>query len=206
MTFIKICGLTNKEDALAAVSWGANALGFIFAPSTRQVTPQVAAEICKEVPPSIWKIGVFVNADLGEVKQIAHFCGLTALQFHGAESPLYCAQAPLPVIKTIKIKGRESLKEIDKYDQDLFLLEGFHPEKAGGTGETFPWELVLGIKGKKIILAGGLNPQNVSRAISLLRPWGVDVCSGVEKFPGKKDINKMAQFIKEVKRADARTR
>lgn len=207
MTFIKICGTTNIGDALAAISLGTNALGFIFAPSPRQITPEAAMKICQEVPPYIWRVGVFVNADWPEVKQIADLGFLSHLQFHGQESPAYCAQAPLPVIKTIKIKGKEDLKEIAKYDQDLFLFEGFHPEKAGGSGETFPWELVSEIKGKiNFILAGGLNPQNVSRAISLLHPWGVDVCSGVEESPGKKDRNKLAQFIKEVKRTDAFTK
>lgn len=207
MTFIKICGLTNIPDALAAVSLGADALGFIFAPSPRQVSPEVALAICKELPPHIWKVGVFVNADLKEVKQIANLCGLTTLQFHGEESPGYCAQAPLPVIKTIKIKGVESLPEIKNYASSLLLLEGHHPTQAGGTGKTFPWELVLKIKDKiNFILAGGLTPQNVSRAIALLHPWGVDVCSGVEESPGKKDKNKMSKFIKEVKRSYALTR
>lgn len=207
MTFIKICGLTNIPDALAAVSLGANALGFIFAPSPRQITPQIALEICKEIPPFIWKVGIFVNADLKEVIQIANYCGLTAFQFHGEESPAYCAQAPLPVIKTIKVKGVGSLKEIPEYKSTLFLLEGFHPKRAGGAGNTFPWELALEIKGKiNFILSGGLKPENVSRAISLLRPWGVDVCSGIEHKPGKKDINKMTQFIKEVRRIDALAR
>lgn len=207
MTFIKICGLTNMGDALAAVSLGANALGFIFAPSPRQITPQVAMEICKEIPPFIWKVGVFVNADLREVIQIANYCGLTACQFHGEETPAYCAQVPWPVIKTIKIKGMESLQEIPQYKSTLFLLEGFHPERAGGAGITFPWGLALEIKGKiNFILSGGLKPENVSEAISLLRPWGVDVCSGIEDKPGKKDINKMTQFIKEVRRTDGLAR
>lgn len=207
MTFIKICGLTNIPDALAATSLGADALGFIFAPSPRQVTPEMVLTICKELPPLIWKVGVFVNADLSEATQIANFCGLTTLQFHGEESPEYCAQARLPVIKTIKIKGVESLQEIRKYKSLLFLLESFHPNLAGGTGLPFPWELALSIKDKtNFILSGGLNPENVVRAISLLRPWGVDVCSGVEDSPGKKNKNKMAQFIKEVRKIDALTR
>lgn len=207
MTFIKICGLTNIPDALAAVSLGANALGFIFAPSPRQVSPEMALSICKELPPYIWKVGVFVNADLKEVIQIANFCGLTTLQFHGDESPEYCAQAPLPVIKTIRIKGVESLPAIKNYASSLLLLEGYHPTLAGGTGQTFPWELVLGIKDKiNFILAGGLNPENIAQAISMVHPWGVDVSSGVEEWPGKKDKNKMAYFIKEVRRIDALAR
>ncbi len=204
MTFIKICGLTNLSDALVAISCGADALGFIFAPSPRQVIPEIVMQINKEIPSSIWRVGVFVNADLKQVKQIAEFCNLTHLQFHGEESPAYCAQAPLPVIKTIKIKGVASLQEINQYSSPLFLLEGFHSEQAGGTGKTFPWELALEIKEKiRFILAGGLNPENVSRAISLLHPWGVDVCSGVEASPGKKDENKLRKFIEEVKRVDA---
>lgn len=204
MTFIKICGLTNIPDALAAVSLGADALGFIFAPSPRQVTPEQALDICKELPSPIWKVGVFVNADLREVKEIANFCGLSALQFHGEEPPEYCTQAPLPPIKTIKIKGAESLQEVPKYSSCILLLEAYHPQQAGGMGKTFPWELALSLKDKiNFILAGGLNPANIAQAISLLHPWGVDVSSGVEKWPGKKDINKMAQFIKEVRRIDA---
>lgn len=204
MTMIKICGITNLPDALEAVSLGADALGFIFAPSPRQISLSTAQKICQEIPPAIWRVGVFVNADLREVRKIADSCELTALQFHGAETPAYCAQFSKLIIKAIRIKNANSLQEIANYPSAIILLEGFHPQQAGGTGTSFPWEMALEIRKKRnFILAGGLNSENVSRAISLLQPWGVDVCSGVERVPGKKDKEKMAQFIKEVKRADA---
>ncbi len=207
MTIIKICGITNIPDAREAVSLGADALGFIFAPSPRQVTPQIALEICQEIPPSIWRVGVFVNTDLRVVQKIADYCGLTILQFHGEETPAYCAQFSRPVIKAIHVKNYDSFRELANYPSAIILLEGFHPQQRGGTGTGFSWEMALEVRKKRnFILSGGLNPENVARAISLLQPWGVDVCSGVERRPGEKDKEKMAQFIKEVKRADALTK
>jgi phosphoribosylanthranilate isomerase len=207
MTIIKICGITNIPDAREAVSLGADALGFIFAPSPRQVTPQIAREICQEIPASIWRVGVFVNADPQVVQKIADYCGLTILQFHGEETPAYCAQFSRPIIKAIRVENYASFRKLANYPSAIILLEGFHPQRRGGTGKAFPWEMALELRKKRnFILSGGLNPENVARAISLLQPWGVDVCSGVERRPREKDKEKMAQFIKEVKRADALTK
>ena len=211
MTWIKICGITNIPDALEASSLGVDALGFIFAPSPRNVTSAVVEEIVREVirsfPRGPLKVGVFVNEDIEEVRRCAEKCSLDALQFHGRESPEYCSQLSLPQIKAIGVKDPGSLREMDRYPFASILLDTFAPERAGGTGKSFRWELALEARKKRnFILSGGLNPGNVNQAIHLLRPLGVDVCSGVELSPGKKDRSQMAEFIKEVKRADESTR
>ena len=207
MTWIKICGITNEEDALQAVSLEVDAVGFIFAPSPRRVEPFTAQEIVQYLPPSVLRVGVFVNQDYSEVERILKDCGLTALQFHGKELPEYCRKFSLPVIKAIPIKDLESLREIDKYPNVSILLDTYHPAKAGGTGKTFPWETALKAKEKKnFILSGGLTPDNVEEAIRKVRPFGVDVGSGVESMPGKKDFFKKVEFVKEVKKADEETR
>jgi phosphoribosylanthranilate isomerase len=206
-TWVKICGMTNLEDALEAASLGAHALGFIFAPSPRRVEPGAAREIIRRLPPSVLKVGVFVDESLPEVRRLADYCGLSMVQFHGQETPAYCRQMPLPVIKAVRIKNMESLQEMEQYPFASILLDTWSPHKSGGTGEPFSWELALeaGKKGN-FILSGGLNPNNVYRAIRELRPRGVDVCSGVEMKPGKKESAKMHEFIKEVQKADASTR
>lgn len=203
MTWIKICGLTNLEDALAAVSLGADALGFIFAPSPRRTDPARAAEIIHELPP-VQKVGVFVDERVEEVQRIAEECGLDALQLHGRESPEQCRRFSLPVIKAISVRSKESLQEAENYPLASILLDAAGMAWAGGSGRVFPWEWARRVR-RDFILSGGLNPGNVGEAIRLLRPRGVDVGSGVERAPGKKDRRKMAEFIKEVKRADGAT-
>jgi phosphoribosylanthranilate isomerase len=207
MTFIKICGITNIDDALEAVSLGADALGFIFAPSPRRVRDSAAREIIRHLPLSAWKVGVFVNEELKQVQRIAADCGLDAVQLHGQEPPEYCRQIPLWVIKAIGVKGPGSLKEMERYSYTSILLDAPGTDRAGGMGKTFCWEIALEArKERNFILSGGLNPVNVCRAVQKVRPIGVDVCSGVEKVPGKKDRAKMIEFVKEVKRADESTR
>jgi phosphoribosylanthranilate isomerase len=207
MTWIKICGITNLQDALEAAALGVDALGFIFAPSPRKIDSSVAREIIGSLPPTIEKVGVFVNEDLNEVQRVADFCGLNALQFHGQESPEYCSQVSLRVIKAIRIKNSESIKEMGKYPGVSILLDTYNADRAGGSGEAFTWELVRDPRQRRnFILSGGLDPGNVYRAIHLLRPLGVDVCSGVERVPGWKDLFKMMEFVKEVKKADETTR
>ena len=207
MTWIKICGITNKEDALRAASLEINALGFVFAPSPRRVDPSTVQDIVQYLPPSVIRVGVFVNQDYSEVERILKDCGLTALQFHGKELPEYCRKFSLPVIKVIRIRDLDSLREIDLYPNVSILLDTYHPAKAGGTGKTFPWEIALKAREKKnLILSGGLTPDNVGEAIRKVRPFGVDVGSGVESIPGKKDFFKMVEFVKEVKKADEETR
>ncbi len=203
MTWVKICGITNLEDGLKASYLGIDALGFIFAPSPRRVDPEVAKKIIKALPTLPLKIGVFVDEDPKEVLRVARYCGLNGLQFHGRESMGYCSQFDCFIIKAIRINDIENLKEIEIYPDAMILLDTFSPARAGGTGTPFPWNIALELKGKKdFILSGGLNPQNVREAIRMLRPWGVDVCSGVEAYSGKKDHIKMESFIKEVKKAD----
>ncbi len=206
MTLIKICGMTNIDDALEAVSLGVDALGFIFAPSPRRIDDAATRDIVRRLPPFTWKVGVFVNEELKKVRRIAEECGLDALQLHGQEPPEYCRQIPLPVVKAIGVQNIESLKEMDRYPFASILLDAVSIDRAGGTGKTFCWETALEARKKRnFILSGGLNPRNVYQAIEKLRPIGVDVCSGVEKILGKKDRSKMMAFVKEVRRADAST-
>jgi len=207
MTFIKICGITNIDDALEAVSLGVDALGFIFAPSPRRVNDSAAREIIRHLPFSIWKVGVFVNEELKQVRRIAADCGLDAVQLHGQEPLEYCRQIPLWVVKAIGVKDAGSLKEMERYPCASILLDAPGTDRAGGTGKAFCWEIALEArKERNFILSGGLNPMNVYQAVQKVRPIGVDVCSGVEKNPGKKDRSKMIEFVKEVRRADESTR
>ncbi len=204
MTWIKICGITNLEDACQACSLGVDALGFIFAPSPRKISPDTAREIILHLPPSIQKVGVFVDEKIEEVKRIFDLCGLNTVQLHGRETPEYCREIALPVIKAIRVKDTRSLEEIDRYPFASILLDAWADDRAGGTGKTFPWEIAREIGSKRtFILSGGLNPGNVGEAIRRLHPAGVDVGSGVEKSPGLKDLFKMREFVKEVGKADA---
>lgn len=203
MTWIKICGITNLEDALAACFAGVDAVGFIFAPSPRRIEPVLAKKVIAHLPKEIWKVGVFVDEEPQKVKDVAEYCGLTALQFHGRESPWYCRSFSYPVIKTIRMKDEKSLNDLGSYQEVIPLLDTYHPLRAGGTGIPFPWEMALKLKGKRpFILSGGLTASRVRRAIRMLEPWGVDVCSGVEIVPGEKDLSKIRDFIREVKAGD----
>lgn len=203
MTWIKICGITNLEDASKACSLGVDALGFIFAPSPRKISPVAARQIILHLPSSIQKVGVFVDEKMEEVKRIFDFCGLNTVQLHGRETPEYCREIALPVIKAIRVKDAGSLERIDQYPFASILLDTWAADRAGGTGKTFPWEIAREIGSKRsFILSGGLNPANVGEAIRQLHPAGVDVGSGVEKRPGLKDLFKMTQFVKEVRKAD----
>lgn len=203
MTWIKICGITNLKDALEAAALEVDALGFIFAPSRRRISPSAAREIITSLPPTVEKVGVFVNEDLDVVQKIADLCGLDTLQFHGQEPPEYCQQFSQRVIKAIAVKNPESLEEMERYPSASILLDTYHDGRTGGTGEPFQWEWAEeGRKKKDFILSGGLNPRNVCRAIHLLRPMGVDVGSGVERNPGQKDLLKMMEFVREVRIAD----
>lgn len=148
-----------------------------------------------------------MNEDPDEVLRVAEYCGLNGLQFHGEESPEYCQIFSLPIIKAIRIKDLESLNDTEKYPDATILLDTYSSIKAGGTGNPFPWEIALKAKEKgNFILSGGLNPDNIGEAISKVRPWGVDVSSGVETDPGRKDYLRMNDFVKEVRKADEKTR
>jgi phosphoribosylanthranilate isomerase len=203
MTWIKICGITNIEDGLKAASLGVDSLGFIFAPSPRRVDPDVAKKIILALPKTLLKVGVFVNEDPEEVLRVAKYCGINGLQFHGKELPEYCQKFIYPVFKAIHIRDLESLKDLEKYHNVFIILDTYSPVQAGGTGSPFSWKIALRAKEKgNFILSGGLNPSNVGKAIKKVRPWGVDVCSGVEEYPGKKNSIKMVDFIREVRKAD----
>ena len=195
---VKICGITNASDALAAAEAGADALGFMFyEQSPRHVSIRQAAEIARELSPFIIKTGVFVDAPEDAVMRAIADCGLNLLQFHGNESPEYCTQFGLMSMKAFRIRDAESLKALQDYPTEAWLLDAFVADKLGGTGEKFNWELAIEAKklGRPIFLAGGLTPANVAEAVRTVLPYAVDVSSGVETSPGKKDHAKVRDFI-----------
>lgn len=206
MVKIKICGITNPSDALQAYRLGADFLGFIFYKgSPRYIPLEKAKEIFQRLPPSVKKVGVFVNERIENVKRIAKFLKLDFLQFHGDETKDYISKFKgYKIIKSFRIKDKDSLEAISEYkNADLYLLDTYVKRKRGGTGKTFNWDLACKLKRfkKPLILSGGLNPKNVVRAIKKVRPYGVDVCSGVEKNVGKKDLELMSEFIRKARYA-----
>jgi phosphoribosylanthranilate isomerase len=201
-TRIKICGVTNLDDALAAVAAGADALGFNFyEKSPRHVSLKTAAEISKLLPQFVLRAGVFVNPVEELVTRAIGGCGLGLLQFHGDEPPEFCVQFGLMSMKAFRIRDAESLKELPKFSTEAYLLDAFSAEARGGTGEKFNWDLAVEAQkfGKPIFLAGGLTPENVADAVRKVKPFGVDVASGVESAPGKKDVAKVRAFIQAVR-------
>ena len=203
MTRIKICGITNTEDAMSAQNAGAHALGFVFYKKSKRYTdPLKVREIVKQLNPFIAKIGVFVNETAEEIMNIYRMCGLTHVQLHGDENRTFADQLHLPIIKAINYSG--TLKTYIKAWSDLpVLIDNGNKINPGGTGHTLSWEKIADeIDYSKIILAGGLTPENVRKAISILHPAAVDVSSGVEKEPGKKDVNKIIKFIEQVKTSE----
>lgn len=203
ITKVKICGITNLDDALKAVELGADALGFVFySKSERYIDPKEASDIISKVPPFVTRVGVFVNEDINTVRSIKNQTEIDLLQIHGDETPEYCRRLGERVIKAFRIKDSESFKEIANYNTDLVLLDAFSDIEYGGTGDIFNWQLLnkAQLKDKYVILSGGLNNENVSEAIKIVRPYAVDVSSGVEEYPGKKDPGKLEKFIEAVKR------
>ncbi len=201
-TRVKICGITNLADAQAAIAAGADALGFNFyEKSPRYLTVPAAAEISRQLPPFVMRVGVFVNAPEDLVMRAIADSGLSFLQFHGDEPPEFCTQFGLMSMKAFRIRDAASLQELPKFQTDAWLLDAFSPEAPGGTGEKFNWDLAIEAQklGKPIFLAGGLTPENVADAVSRVRPFGVDVASGVESAPGKKDQQKVKDFIAAVR-------
>lgn len=203
MVKVKICGITNFRDAKSAVDAGADAIGFIFAKSPRRVSPEKAAGIIKKIRRPISRVGVFLDTPVKEVGKTAGQCKIDTLQFHGNESPRYCNyfRNTYKVIKAFRIKGKRDLKKLRRYKVDGYLLDTFVKGVAGGTGKVFDWKLAKQAKAiaRPVILSGGLNPENVKEAIKKVRPYAVDVASGVESRPGKKDIKLMKEFIKTVR-------
>jgi len=202
---IKICGITNLGDALLAVDLGADALGFIFYPeSKRHITVQKAADICNVLPPFVSKVGVFVDELEYEIEKALSECLLTGLQFHGDEPPGFCQKFPAKSIKAIRVKDETSLTAAQEYNVDAILLDTYTDSERGGTGKIFDWTLAKKAQellAPPIILSGGLNPENVAEAIRQVQPYAVDVASGVEREPGKKDSEKLRRFFEVCKRA-----
>lgn len=195
---VKICGITSVSDANAAAEAGADALGFMFwDKSPRAVSLGAAAEIVRQLPPFIVKVGVFVNAEEDLVIRAIRECGLNLLQFHGDETPEYCLQFGLMSMKAFRMRDAGSLKALANYPTDAWLLDAYTPGKPGGTGEQFDWDLAVeAVKlGRPIFLAGGLTPENVGEAVTRVQPYAVDVSSGVEAAPGRKDHAKVREFI-----------
>ena len=202
---IKICGITRVEDALAAVEAGADALGFMFyPPSKRNITAAAARSIIDALPPFVSRVGVFVDASEDQVRSIALETGIDTLQLHGSETPEFCRRLhPYAVIKAFRVRGPESLSELAPYREFSWLLDSYSTGALGGTGKTFDWELAASAvkAGGRVVLAGGLSSINVAEAIRAVRPWAVDVSSGVESAPGRKDPGLLSEFVKAARTA-----
>lgn len=202
---VKVCGITNAEDAWAAVEAGADALGFIFhEQSPRYVVPAVASRIIAELPPLIVTVGVFVNEGMATVRSIMDTCGLAMAQLHGDENASYCHELSRPSMKALRLKDRGSLLALAEYQGRGgvrgFVLDTFSELAYGGTGQVTDWALAADVaKSARVLLAGGLTPDNVTEAIRAVRPYGVDVSSGVEAAPGKKDPAKIRAFLEAVR-------
>lgn len=206
MARVKVCGITCLEDARMAIHLGADALGFIFAPSPRQISPERARQIIKAISPFVKTVGVFVDERPNVVREMLQFCGLDLIQFHGEESPEICAAFMPRVIKAFRVRDRSVLPSIRHYQGSVrvVLLDAFSNERHGGTGQTFGWNIALMARGFRIplMLSGGLNPSNIKDAISKVKPFAVDVNSGIEERPGKKDPLLMKAFMTEIKKSE----
>ena len=198
-TRVKICGITRLEDALAAAHAGADALGFVFYPSSpRHVEPEQAARIIAALPPFVTTVALFVNADAETIAEVVKETRVDLLQFHGNECPDYCARHGRPWIKAIRMKEGVDLEaEAQRYSAaSALLLDAYRPGVPGGTGEAFDWERIPLSLRSRIVLAGGLNPENVAEAVRQVQPWAVDVSGGVESAPGIKDADRIERFMR----------
>ena len=196
--FVKICGITNEEDGLLAVAMGADAVGFVFAPSTRQIAPAVARDIARRLPPEVLTVGVFRDETPQRVVEIVHTAGLKAAQLHGHEAPGEAAWVRKRVGFVIQAfaAGDRMLEKVHDYQVDAVMIDGVSP----GSGKVFDWTLAESLPlDRKVILAGGLTPDNVGEAIERIHPWGVDVSTGVEAAPGRKDAIKVMRFVNAAK-------
>lgn len=203
-TRIKICGITRADDARAAAGAGADAIGLVFyPPSPRYLSVERAVEIRDALPPFVQTVALFVNADAAQIAQVIGRVHPSMLQFHGDEAPDFCGQFGLPFVKACRIKpGTDALAYLEPYGRaTAWLVDSYVPE-YGGVGESFDWALVPKERSRPLILSGGLDRSNVGKAIRAVRPWGVDVSSGVESAKGIKDAGKMAAFVSEVRNAD----
>ncbi|MEH7484395.1 phosphoribosylanthranilate isomerase [Neobacillus drentensis] len=197
---VKICGITDVETGVAAAQYGADAIGFVFADSKRRISIEKAREIIAKIPKEVFKIGVFVNETKDDIERIASTVGLTHIQLHGDETASFSESLSLPVIKSISFQGNESLEELADFPSDFILLDSPKGKYRGGNGTVFNWNEVNPhlINSQKVILAGGLHADNVEEAIKIIRPYMVDVSSGVET-DGKKDLRKIQTFIEKAK-------
>jgi phosphoribosylanthranilate isomerase len=198
---VKICGITNYQDAVAAMDMGADLLGFNFyLQSPRFITPENAALIINKLPGFIDIAGVFVNATTDQINKAKKLCQLNWIQLHGDEDPDFCRlfiSHNVKTMKAIRVKTQKDIKKAENFFTDAILLDAFDPKKYGGTGLTFDWN-VIGHIGKRVFLAGGINPDNVAKAVKL-GVYGIDVCSGIEAEPGKKDHKKMKKLFKNIR-------
>ncbi len=204
-TAVKICGITRAEDALAAAQAGAHAIGLVFhRASPRYVAPAAAREIVRRLPPFVTAVGLFVDLDAAEVRSVLEQVSVQLLQFHGSEPPDYCAGFPLPYLKAVRVRpGVDLLQYAARYSSATgLLLDAFSESAHGGTGAAFDWTLIPARLPLPVVLAGGLTPQNVAEAVRRVRPWAVDVSSGVEQSKGIKDAVKIAAFIRGARNAD----
>jgi phosphoribosylanthranilate isomerase len=202
MTFIKICGITNIADADAAIDMGADALGFIFAESPRKITPKIAQTIISNLPSNRLYIGVFVNHTSADIINIKKYCGLDTVQIHDDISDIDRIYQDIRIIKGVRVKPNTPIPQFN-HPNIIMLLDTYAKSAHGGTGKTFDWQKAIDIaKQQPIILAGGLTPDNVSSAIETVRPFAVDVSSGVEKSKGLKDHNKICTFIENIRAMD----
>ena len=195
---VKICGITTAADARLAADAGADALGFIFyRESARYVAPEIAAAVISELPPFVTPVGVFVNSTADEVNAIVRMTRVRAIQLHGDESPEFCAGFDLPVIKALRVRDAATIAAAREFNTAALLLDSYVPGQLGGTGAKFNWDLAVEAKalGKPVILAGGLTPDNVRDATMKVQPYGLDVSSGVEFQPGRKDPKRVQEFI-----------
>lgn len=201
---IKICGLTNVTDALAAAEAGADLIGLMFYErSPRNISFATAAEISRALPPAIVKVGVFVNPTEEAVRRAIGECGVGLLQFHGEEPPAFCTQFGVMSLKAFRVRGPETLAALPNYHTDAWMLDAYSAAAHGGTGGTFNWSLAREAArfGRPIFLAGGLTPENVGEAVRQVQPFAVDVSSGVESAPGQKDHAKVRAFIRAAREA-----
>jgi phosphoribosylanthranilate isomerase len=206
MIRVKICGITSREDARAAIEAGADALGFIFVEGTpRWIDPGAAAAIVAELPPFVATVGVFIDRPIEEIERVALSCSISLAQLHGNESARECERLRVPFVKGIRIRSENDLAALSAYRcARAFLLDTHSPERPGGTGTTFPWEIAAkAAREARIILSGGLTAENVAEAVIQVRPYAVDVCSGVEASPGRKDHRKVREFIDRAKKTGA---
>jgi phosphoribosylanthranilate isomerase len=198
---VKICGLTNYRDAAAAMEMGADLLGFNFCPrSPRYMRPEKVADIVRKLPAFVDIAGIFVNSSIEHIREVASQCQLDWIQLHGEESPEFCrwlTYDTAKLMKALRIKDAGDLQQVDNYSTDAILLDAYDPRKHGGTGLTFDWN-IIGHIGRRVFLAGGIHPGNAAAAVEL-GVYGIDVCSGVESEPGKKDHKKMKALFDNIK-------